>query len=79
MSLCSREKVELSFRTLTRKPKDNQSNRIIFANAAFLLFLNSQSNTTLSALLFFPFQVCPVPVPIPIPVPVAKRTSGNPP
>ena len=33
------------------KTNDNQFNWLLFANAAFLLYLNSQSNTSLLALL----------------------------
>ena len=62
------------------KSNDNQSNRLIIANTAFLLYLSSQSNTSFFALLCsrsrsrlakYDSPVCPVPV--------AKRTSGNPP
>ena len=70
MSVCSREKVKLSStfsRTLTGKPNDNQSNRLIFANVAFLLFLNSQSNTILFALLCSRFKSVPCPFPFPFP------------
>ena len=43
-----RRKIFLSVfcRTITGKPNDNQLTRLIFANATFLLFLNSQSNAT---------------------------------
>ena len=56
-------------RLLTGKSNDKQSNRPIIANAAFLLFLISQSNTSLFALLCsrfrlakYNFPVCPVPI-----------------
>ena len=77
MSVCSREKVKLRStfsRTLTGKPNDNQSNRLIFANVAFLLFLNSQSNTILSALFSY-FKSVPRPFLFPIPVPVPHSRS----
>ena len=61
LSICSLEKVELSLTyssTLSGEPNDNQSNRLIFASAAFLLFLNRQSNTTLIALLCSCARLC---------------------
>ena len=56
LSVSSREKVELNStffsRTLTGKSNDSQSNRLIIENAAFLLFLSSQSDISFFALLF---------------------------
>ena len=59
---------------------NNQSNRLIIANAAFLLFLSSQSKTSLFTLLCSRFQLAKYDFPVctvPVLVPVSKWTSGN--